>query len=151
MRMLLIIMDFFSLRYFFEYGRHFCSCSVEIFILIYWLDPPYCGNCFQLILAQYLVNAIVINVFLHCLHSKMLIPLTCHGNYNCRVVQIFFVNVNFFCFVSGKGSFSRLWRKVMLGAPNNENLARIMHAWYPSLDSVSIKLIGMLWQMMLLT
>ncbi|CAA6669952.1 unnamed protein product [Spirodela intermedia] len=44
----------------------------------------------------------------------------------------------------GGGSFSRLWRKVMLGAPSNEDLARIMHAWYPSLDSISIKLTGTL-------
>ncbi|XP_078434368.1 midasin-like protein isoform X2 [Wolffia australiana] len=40
----------------------------------------------------------------------------------------------------GKGSFSRLWRKVILESPNSDDLVKILLSWYPNLEDLSVKL-----------
>lgn len=42
----------------------------------------------------------------------------------------------------GRLTFSALWRKVMVGEPNRKDMIDIIHGCYPSLESISAKLIG---------
>ncbi|KQJ96949.1 midasin [Brachypodium distachyon] len=43
--------------------------------------------------------------------------------------------------LEGRLTYSALWRKVMLGEPNREDMANIVNGCYPSLDPISSKLI----------
>uniref|UniRef100_A0A452YC08 Midasin AAA lid domain-containing protein n=1 Tax=Aegilops tauschii subsp. strangulata TaxID=200361 RepID=A0A452YC08_AEGTS len=43
--------------------------------------------------------------------------------------------------LEGRLTYSGLWRKVMLGEPNREDMVNIVNGCYPSLDTISSKLI----------
>jgi midasin len=44
--------------------------------------------------------------------------------------------------LEGRLTYSALWRKVMLGEPNREDMINIVNGCYPSLEPISSKLIG---------
>lgn len=46
--------------------------------------------------------------------------------------------------LTGRLSFSALWRKVMVGEPNRSDMVDIIKVCYPSLELISSKIIGRL-------
>lgn len=44
--------------------------------------------------------------------------------------------------LTGRLTFSALWRKVMVGEPNQSDMVNIIKGCYPSLEPISSKLIG---------
>lgn len=45
--------------------------------------------------------------------------------------------------VSGRNSLSTLWRRVMIRPSSNDDLLSIVNAWYPDLEPLADKLIGL--------
>ncbi|CAK7356901.1 unnamed protein product [Dovyalis caffra] len=48
----------------------------------------------------------------------------------------------------GGSSLSNLWRRVMIGLPNNDDVENIVKAWYPSLGPLTGRLIGGMYEML---